>query len=64
MVVLSSYEDFILSETGMHMKMLGPGDKERLLEKCRNIVIEIKSNTERETETRCPISTALSFTAP
>ena len=39
-VVLRSYE------TGMHMKMLGPGDKERLLETCRNIVIENTSNTE------------------
>ena len=42
-VVLSSYEDIILSETGMQTKMLGPGDKERLLETCRNIVIENKT---------------------
>ena len=44
--VLSSYVDIILSETGVHMKMLGPGDKDKLLETCRNIVIENKSNTD------------------
>ena len=36
--MLSSYEDIILNETGMHLEMLGPGDKEKLLEICRNIV--------------------------
>ena len=44
--MLSSYEDIILNETGMHMEMLGPGDKEKLLEECRNIVIGNKSNTD------------------
>ena len=36
--------DIILSESGMCMKMLGPDDKEKLLETCRNIVIENNSN--------------------
>ena len=31
---------------GMYMKMLGPGDKEKLLETCRNIVIENNSNSD------------------
>ena len=38
-VVLGSYEDIILNESGICMKMLGPGDKERLLETCITIVI-------------------------
>ena len=46
LVVLSSYKDIILSETGMHMMMLGPGDKKRMLETCRNIIIENTSYTE------------------
>ena len=45
LVVLGSYEDIILSESGMCMKMIGPGDKEKLLETCRNIVIEDNSNS-------------------
>ena len=45
-MVLGSYEDIIFSETGMCMKMLGPGDKEKLLETCRNIVIENNSNSD------------------
>ena len=44
-MVLGSYEDIILSETGMCKMMLGPGDKEKLLETCRNIVIENNSNS-------------------
>jgi hypothetical protein len=47
-VVPSSYKDIVLSETGMHMMMLGPGDKERILETCRNIVNENTSNTETD----------------
>ena len=46
LVVLGSYEDIILSESGMCMKMIGPGDKEKLLETCRNIVIENNSNSD------------------
>ena len=47
-VVPSSYKDIVLSETGMHMMMLGHGDKERILETCRNIVNENTSNTETD----------------
>ena len=42
--------DIILSESGMCMKMLGPGDKERLLETCSTIVVEnnSKSNANKD----------------
>ena len=46
-VVLDSYEDIILNKSGICMKMLGPGDKERLLETCITIVIE-NSNTNED----------------
>ena len=36
--------DIILSKSGMCMKMRGPGEK--LLETCRNIVIENNSNSD------------------
>jgi hypothetical protein len=38
--------DIIFSKSGMCMKMRGPGDKEKMLETCRNIVIENNSNSD------------------
>ena len=61
--VLCRYEDITLSEIGMQMEMLGPGNKERLLETCRKVVIENKSNTETNGDVVSQIYSAFLYSA-
>ena len=39
-MVLGSYEGVVLNKSGMCVEMLGPCDRMKLLEICRNILIE------------------------
>ena len=43
---LGSYEGIVLHKSGMCMEMVGPGDRIRLSEICRNIVIENNTNSD------------------
>ena len=50
-VVLGSYKSIVLNKFWMCMDMAGPGDRERLLETCRTIVIENNTNSDTRGDT-------------
>ena len=47
-VVHGSYEGVVFNKSGMCMEMVGPGDRMRLMEICRKIVIKNKTNSDKD----------------